>query len=104
MDQIKIEITSINPLRGKEVGEVEEYIKLLLAQSFNGWTQGEEKGYITACGSILNKIKDNSREFEINPFVECWTSEGFGAYVYPNWKLGSIHSAEIISEGKVKIL
>jgi len=37
--------------------EVLDYIKLLESQSFDGWSEDDEKGYRTACISITEKIK-----------------------------------------------
>ena len=37
--------------------EIEHYIDKLKSESFEGWTEDEIKGYLTACESIKQKIK-----------------------------------------------
>lgn len=47
---------------------VEEYIERLMGSSFEGWTDKEKKGYLTACISIQEFIKkevENSKPLPI---------------------------------------
>ena len=37
--------------------EIERYIDKLKSESFEGWTEDEIKGYLTACESIKQKVK-----------------------------------------------
>jgi len=37
--------------------KVERYIDELKSESFEGWTEGEIRGYLTACESIKQKVK-----------------------------------------------
>jgi hypothetical protein len=37
--------------------EIERYIDKLKSESFEGWTDDEIKGYLTACESIKQKVK-----------------------------------------------
>ena len=39
------------------VEKILEYIKLLENNSFECWTDGEKRGYLTACISIRKKIE-----------------------------------------------
>ena len=36
--------------------EIEDYINKLTSESFEGWTEDEIKGYLTACESIKQKV------------------------------------------------
>lgn len=38
--------------------KIERYIDELKFESFDGWTEGEIKGYLTACESIKQKVKN----------------------------------------------
>jgi hypothetical protein len=37
--------------------EIDRYIDKLKSESFEGWTEDEIKGYLTACESIKQKVK-----------------------------------------------
>lgn len=44
--------------------EIKRYIKTLKEQSFEGWSEEEIKGYLTACESInkkVDKVNETSR-------------------------------------------
>lgn len=42
------------------------YIKRLKSDSFEGWTDGEKNGYLTACTSIEEKILTSKKEYVYN--------------------------------------
>lgn len=42
------------------------YIKKLKSESFEGWSDDEKNGYLTACVSIEEKIKNTEKEYVYN--------------------------------------
>lgn len=93
MDKIKIEITSLNPLRGKEVNPIK-----------NPHMEECEEGLYNALCIDWEQAELNRREFDM---IVCGKRCYACVVCVINSEcqvIGSIHSAEIISEGKVKIL
>ena len=44
---------------GASKKNIEKYIELLTNDSFDSWSDEQKQGYLTACKSIINFIKNN---------------------------------------------
>lgn len=72
------------------------YIKTLKSNSFEGWTDDEKNGYLTACTSIEEKILSSKKEYVYN--VRCVYNdstyiENFNKEIEENgWEIVKIHN------------